>query len=182
VLPEPGRLEMNFTLGSSWPTYQPLSANRVALPFSTLIGSVQKAPASAATVLYLGLQPLQSSSLTLFGATEPVAASVFAVVVAAIVAEPAKLSWPMTAMLRAGTRSRRHDGHRRGEPGGIKPDIADCVDDPAADLRMRMGNSSRSRVPAKPSRPGSPDTPLCPVSPYPRLCGGGSQRSARRQL
>ena len=42
-LPEPGLFEMNLMLGSSCPTYHPLSMNRVALPFLTAIGSVQKA-------------------------------------------------------------------------------------------------------------------------------------------
>src|SRR5215472_1368735 len=172
---------MNFTLGSSWPMYQPLSLNRVALPLRTLIGSVQKAPASAATVLYLGLQPLQSSSFAAFGLTEPVAVSVFAVLVAAIEAEPAKTSWAMTEMPRAGTRKRRHDRQRCGEPGGANPDIADRVDDLGADLRIRTGNSSRSRVPAKPSRPRSPDTPSCPISSTRDSGGAEVNPGAKRQ-
>ena len=73
MLPEPGWLEMNFTLGSSWPTYQPLSMNRVALPLMTLIGSVHRSPACSPTAWYVLLQPLQSSSLTGLGATAPVA-------------------------------------------------------------------------------------------------------------
>src|SRR6516162_9882455 len=166
---------MNFTLGSSWPMYQPLSLNRVALPLRTLIGSVQKAPASAATVLYLGLQPLQSSSFAAFGLTEPVAVSVLAVVVAAIVAEPAKPSWAITAMPRAGTRKRRHDRQRCGEPGGANPDIADRADDPGADLRMRMGNSSRSRVPAQAQPFQVARHALVPCLLNPRLWRGGSQ-------
>jgi hypothetical protein len=50
VLPEFGALEMNFTLGSSWPTYQPLSMKRWADPLTTLIGSVQVTPAFFLTV------------------------------------------------------------------------------------------------------------------------------------
>ena len=70
VLPEPGVLEMNLTLGSSWPIYHPLSLNRWPLPLTTLIGSVQSAE-SFLTAAYFGLQPLQSTSLTGLGAMLP---------------------------------------------------------------------------------------------------------------
>ena len=53
MLPEPGVLEMNLTLGSSWPMYQLLSLNRWPLPLTTLIGSVHSAPAIFLTVPYL---------------------------------------------------------------------------------------------------------------------------------
>jgi len=43
--------------------------NRLALPLTILIGSVHRLPASFLTVPYFELQPLQSSSLTGFGAT-----------------------------------------------------------------------------------------------------------------
>jgi hypothetical protein len=44
VLPEPAAEEMNLTLGSSCPTYQPLSISRDALPLALMwIGSVQSA-------------------------------------------------------------------------------------------------------------------------------------------
>ena len=120
MLPEPGVLEMNFTLGSSWPTYQSLSMNRLALPLTTLIGSVHRSPASFLTVPYFALQPLQSSSLTGFGATAPVAA-VFAVVVAAVAAaEPVTLNWQMTARPIAGTSSSRH--FRPPAGGDPRPD------------------------------------------------------------
>ena len=111
MLPEPGVLEMNLTLGSSWPTYHLLSMNRSALPFTILMGSVHRSPASFLTVPYFGLQPLQSSSLTALGATAPVAAvvAVFAAVAAvAATAEPVTLSWQMTAKPSAGTSSSRH--------------------------------------------------------------------------
>ena len=74
---------MNLTLGSSWPTYQPLSMKRCALPW---IGSAHKSPASFLTVPYFALQPLQSSSLVALGGTVPVAAVVAVLAVAAAVA------------------------------------------------------------------------------------------------
>src|SRR5947209_10927774 len=112
VLPDPGWLEMNFVLGSSWPTYQPLSMKRLPLPLVTRIGSVHRSPASRRTVPYFLLQPLQSSSLTLFGVTAPLAA-VFALAAAAVAvavapAEPLTVSWKMTAMPMAGTTKSRH--------------------------------------------------------------------------
>ncbi len=94
VLPEPGVLERNLTLGSSWPTYHLLSMKRPALPFLMLMGSVHRSPASFLTVPYFGLQPLQSSSLTGLGATAPVATvvAVFAVVAAVAATDPVTLS------------------------------------------------------------------------------------------
>ncbi len=50
VLPEPGAVEMNLTLGSSCPTYQPLSMNRLPWPLTTLMGSVHRSPPSLLTV------------------------------------------------------------------------------------------------------------------------------------
>ena len=69
VRAEPGADEMNLMVGSSWPTYQPLSSNRVALPLTILIGSVQSMPAMSLTVRYALLHPLQSISPSLFGLT-----------------------------------------------------------------------------------------------------------------
>jgi hypothetical protein len=95
VLPEPGVPEMNLTLGSSCPTYQPLSMNRLPLPLTTLIGSVHSAPASFLTVPYFLLQPLQSSSLTGLGATVPGARAALATVEApAVAAAPAHRRGP----------------------------------------------------------------------------------------
>ena len=95
VLAEPGALDRNLTLGSSCPTYQPLSTNRLPFPSTTLIGSVHRSPASFLTVLYALLQPLQSSSLVAFGATVPAASAVLAVVDApAMAALPARPSSP----------------------------------------------------------------------------------------
>ena len=68
MLPEPGACEMNFTLGSSCPTYQPLSMNRAAFfPGLRSTGSVHSDRMAGRTDLYFGLQPLQSTSLTAFG-------------------------------------------------------------------------------------------------------------------
>src|SRR5208282_704415 len=106
VLPEPRVLEMNLTLGSSWPTYQWLSTNRSAWPLTILIGSVHRSPASFLTVPYFALQPLQSSSLVGFGATLVTAA--LAVVAAVAATEPVTLSWQITARPIAGTSSSRH--------------------------------------------------------------------------
>src|SRR6516164_3688307 len=117
---------MNFTLGSSWPTYQPLSANRVRLPLRILTGSVHKAPASLAIAWYLWLQPLQSSSLAELGATAPVATLVPVFAVAAEVdapAAPVRLSWQMTAAAIAGTSSSRHLRPLAG--GEPRPDLID---------------------------------------------------------
>jgi hypothetical protein len=59
---------MNFTLGSSCPTYQPLSMNRDAFfPALRSTGSVHSDRMAGRTDLYFGLQPLQSTSLTAFG-------------------------------------------------------------------------------------------------------------------
>jgi hypothetical protein len=59
---------MNFTLGSSCPTYQPLSMNRAAFfPGLRSTGSVHSDRIAGRTDLYFGLQPLQSTSLTAFG-------------------------------------------------------------------------------------------------------------------
>ena len=151
MLPEPGVLEMNLTLGSSCPTYQLLSMNRSALPLTTLIGSVHRSPASFLTVPYFALQPLQSSSLTALGATAPVAAVVAVFVVAAAVAataEPVTLNWQMTAKPSAGTSSSRH--FRPPAGGDPRPDL---LDDPRPAQGMRMCDPSRSRVPPVPVRP-----------------------------
>ena len=54
MLPEPGVLEMNLTLGSSWPTYCSLSSKRKRFPLTIFTGSTQVA-AVALTVAYFGL-------------------------------------------------------------------------------------------------------------------------------
>src|SRR5579862_6216756 len=100
---------MNFVLGSSWPTYHLLSLNRVALPLRIWIGSVHRSPPSR-TLWYDLLQPLQSTSLTGFGATAPVAAVAALAPVISVVApaEPTALSCKTTARPIAGTRNSRH--------------------------------------------------------------------------
>src|SRR5579864_1754991 len=66
----PGAEEMNFTEGSSWPTYQPLSMKREAWPFWLMVmGSVHNSFMAGRIDLYLALQPLQSRLFTLLGAT-----------------------------------------------------------------------------------------------------------------
>jgi hypothetical protein len=82
---------MNLTLGSSWPTYQPFSTKGAALPPARPTGSVHRSPASFLTVPYLALQPLQSTSLTGFGATDPAAAAFADVAAVAAPAVPARL-------------------------------------------------------------------------------------------
>ena len=119
---------------------------RLALPLTILIGSVHRLPASFLTVPYFALQPLQSSSLTGFGAT-PVTAA-FAVVAAVAATEPVTLSWQMTARPIAGTSNSRHF---RLPAGG----------DPRPAQGMRMCDPSRSRVPPVPVRPPGP--PVTPV-------------------
>src|SRR5579875_993256 len=127
---------MNLTLGSSWPTYQPLSMKRCALPLTILIGSTHRSPASFLTVRYSGLQPLQSSSLTGFGAT-PAAPAARAAPAALAAAEPVRLSWATTATPSTGT-SIAH--HLRRPPGGEPP--PDRVEDPRADHGVRMCDPS----------------------------------------
>ena len=154
MLPEPGVLEMNLTLGSSCPTYHLLSIKRPALPFLMLMGSVHRSPASFLTVPYLALQPLQSSSLTALGATAPVATvvavvAVFAAVAAvAATAEPVTLNWQTTAKPSAGTSSSRHLRPPAG--GDPRPDL---LDDPRPAQGVRMCDPSRSRVPPVPVPP-----------------------------
>src|SRR4029079_7730802 len=58
-LPDPCRLEMNLMIGSSCPTYLPLSSNRAGLPFSKPRGSLHAAV--RCTGCCTGLSPLQSS-------------------------------------------------------------------------------------------------------------------------
>src|SRR6202043_2047445 len=112
---------MNLTLGSSCPIYHPLSMNRWPCPLTYLNGSVHSPPAIFLTVWYFLLQPLQSSSLTLFGLTLCTAARGVALVVAAPLGAGARLSWAMTAAPRAGTRSRRSDRRRRRDPRSAAP-------------------------------------------------------------
>jgi len=87
---------MNLMVGSSWPTYQPLSTNRPGLPLAEwLIGSVQFMPASSLTDRYVLLHPLQSISPSLFGLTPAfVVLALFAASDAAVdaPAEPVRLS------------------------------------------------------------------------------------------
>src|SRR5579862_309170 len=121
VLPVLGALETNLTLGSSWPTYQPLSTNRLALPLVTLMGSVHSSPASLFTVPYDLLHPLQSSSLTGLGATLPVAAVVAFADVAAEAPEaaPARPNWQTTATPRATTSNPRCQRRARLRPSSL---------------------------------------------------------------
>ena len=108
MLPEPAAFEMNLTLGSSWPTYQPLSMNRAAfLPGRRSTGSVHSPRIAGRTDLYFGLQPLQSSSFTAFGAipADPPPTRVAD-------AGPARASWPMTTATAGGTSAARHAGRR----------------------------------------------------------------------
>ena len=100
-------LEMNLTLGSSWPMYHLLSLKRKCFPLTTVTGSVQvtrELPDRA----YFGLQPLQSTSLTGLGAMLPVVAAFAVAEAVAAPAVPVKLSWQMTATPIAGTSNSRH--------------------------------------------------------------------------
>ena len=70
------------------------------------------------TDLYFGLQPLQSSSFTAFGAIPAEAALLVPVrnppPTPGFVADagPARASWPMTTATAAGTSAARHAGRR----------------------------------------------------------------------
>ena len=112
------------------------------------MGSVHKAPASFPTVWYLWLQPLQSSSLAELGATAPVATVVAVFAVAAVAdapAEPARLSWQMTAAAIAGTSSSRHLRPPAG--GDSRPDLVEVLH---GDQGVRMAIPSRSCAAARP--------------------------------
>src|SRR5882757_5370245 len=77
--PDPEALEMNLTLGSSCPTYQPLSSRRDALPWALMwIGSVHSDRIIVRAGAYFGLQPLQSTSLPDLGAIGPAKCAGFA--------------------------------------------------------------------------------------------------------
>ena len=150
MLPDPGGLEMNFMLGSSWPTYQPLSLNRLALPLVTLIGSVHRSPASFRTVPYLLLQPLQSSSFTCFGAIAPLAAVLALAAAAAGVA-------PAEPLRRAGRRPQGPSpalGIAATSATSASSLAADfvviCRKNPAMTMEFAYASPFRSRVP--PSR------------------------------
>src|SRR5579875_2922938 len=144
---------MNLTLGSSCPTYQPLSVNRWPWPLTTLIGSTHRSPASFLTAVYLALQPLQSRPPPVKPGVEGVTVAVVSAAALAAptvlaAAEPVRLSWATTAIPSTGTSSSHH---RRHPPGGeLLPDLAE---DPRADQGVRM---------CDPSPPGAGRARDCP--------------------
>ncbi len=106
---------MNLTLGSSCPTYQPLSVNRAAFfPGLRSTGSAHSARMAGRTGLYFGLQPLQSTSLVAFGAIPAAAGRRWAAAPVARVAEagPARASWATMTMTAADISAGRQTGRR----------------------------------------------------------------------
>jgi len=66
VLPEPAAFEIDLTLGPSWPAIVDESCGFLACPAEHRAGA--QPTQAGRTDLYVGLQPLQSSSFTAFGA------------------------------------------------------------------------------------------------------------------